>query len=67
MELCLPDFPELELEKELLAYLNQFAANYRYPEEFASRDQAKIAIKAMKKLRDILRTQFMRSLQGEIF
>ena len=56
MELCLPVFPELELEKELLAYLNQFAVNYRYPGEFATKEQVKTAVKSMKRLRAIFRT-----------
>lgn len=55
MELCIPVFPELELEKELLAYLSQFAVNYRYPGEFATKEQAKLAIKSMDKLRGIFR------------
>ena len=53
MELCLPVLPELELEKELLAYLSQFAVNYRYPGEFATKEQAKTAVKSMKRLRGI--------------
>jgi HEPN domain-containing protein len=55
MELCLPFAPELELNKDLLSYLNQFAVAYRYPGESASRDQAKKAIKALKVLRSLLR------------
>jgi len=55
MELCIPVFPELELEKELLAYLNQFAINYRYPGDFATKEQAKHAIKSMERLRGIFR------------
>ena len=42
LELCIPVFPELELEKELLAYLSQFAVNYRYPGEFASKTFSKV-------------------------
>lgn len=57
MELCLPFAPELELHKDLLAYLNQFAVAFRYPGESANRDQAKQAIKALKTLRPILRAK----------
>lgn len=55
MELCLPFIPELELYKELLAYINQFAVAFRYPGESATREQAKQAVKALKLLRPILR------------
>lgn len=56
-ELCKPFAPELELYHDLLAYLNQFGVTYRYPGEFASREQAKKAIRAMKILRRILRAK----------
>ena len=55
MELCLPKVPELELDRELLAYLTQFAVKYRYPGETATRDQAKYAIQAMKTLIPLLK------------
>ncbi len=55
MELCLPVFPELELQKELLAYLNQFSVKFRYPGENAAREQVKYAIKALKIVIPILR------------
>ena len=35
MESCLPVFPQLEMSKEMLAYLSQFAVMFRYPGEFA--------------------------------
>lgn len=56
-ELCLPKVPSLELDRELLAYLTQFAVKFRYPGETATREQAKYAIKAMKVLQSILRDQ----------
>ncbi len=46
--------PELELQKELLAFLNQFSVAYRYPGDSANREQAKKAIKAMKIIVKIL-------------
>ena len=55
LELCLPKVPEFELDRELLAYLTQFAVKYRYPGEAATREQAKYAIQAMKFLRPILK------------
>ncbi|MBN1472031.1 MAG: HEPN domain-containing protein [Syntrophaceae bacterium] len=55
LTLCLPSAPELELHKELLAYLNPFAVAFRYPGESATRDQARQAIQIIKKLRLILR------------
>ncbi|HLC17001.1 MAG TPA: HEPN domain-containing protein [Thermodesulfovibrionia bacterium] len=54
MNLCLPDVPELELHKELLSYLNPFAVDFRYPGESATKEDARSAIQAMKKLRLIL-------------
>lgn len=54
-ELCLPKAPSLELDKELLAYLTQFAVRFRYPGETATREQTQYAIKAMKTLQSILR------------
>lgn len=56
-ELCLSFFPELEFQNEPLAYLSQFAVTFRYPGESASREQAKRAVKIMKELRAILRTE----------
>ena len=55
MKLCLPYAPELELYKELLAYLNPFGFTFRYPGEQAPREEALFAINAMKELRPILK------------
>ena len=54
MESCLTFIPELELQKKLLAFLNQFSVAFRYPGESANREQAKKAIKAMKIIVQIL-------------
>ena len=54
MKLCLPYTPELELHKELLAYLNPFGISFRYPGESATREDALSANNAMKELRPIL-------------
>ena len=54
MEYCLSFIPELELQKELLAFLNQFSVAFRYPGESANREQAQKAIKAMKIIVQIL-------------
>lgn len=51
-EQCLPLFPELELEKPLLALLTEFAVRYRYPGESALKADAKDAIMAMEQLRN---------------
>jgi len=53
----LPFFPELELEKPLLALLTKFAVRYRYPGELASKAEAKDAVKAMEQLRKRLRNK----------
>jgi len=59
---CLPFFPELELEKPLLALLTKFAVHYRYPGESASKAEARSAIKAMEQLRHLIREKL--DLQG---
>lgn len=41
MKLCLPFAPELELQKELLSYLNPFAVTFRYPGESATREEVR--------------------------
>ncbi len=56
MESCRTFVPEVELHKELLAFLNQFSVAFRYPGEFANREQAKKAIKAMKIIVKILQS-----------
>ena len=56
MESCLSFIPELELQKEPLAFLNQFSVSFRYPGESANRGQAKKAIKAMKTIIQTLQT-----------
>lgn len=48
MESCLAFIPELELQKEFLAFLNQFSIVYRYPGESATREQAKKLLKQCK-------------------
>jgi len=55
LKLCLPVAPELELYKEMFAYLNPFAIAFRYPGESATREHARQAVRIMKKLRPVLR------------
>ncbi len=54
MKLCLPYLPKLEQYKDLLAYLNPFAVDFRYPGESATKEEALSAIHALKKLRSII-------------
>lgn len=63
MELCLPIMPELELYRELFAYLNPFAVTFRYPGEFVTKRQAKEAVKALKILWPILRSKLSLSTE----
>ena len=56
-ELCQAFFLELELHRESLGYLNQFAVAFRYPGESADRGHAKRALKAMKELRALMRSK----------
>ena len=62
-ELCLSSFSELELYAKSLGYLNQFAVAFRYPGESASREQAKFAVKIMKKLRLVIRRRMGLSIE----
>ena len=56
LNLCIPIAPELELHRNLFAYLNPFSVAFRYPGENATREQARQAIDALKKLRTLLRS-----------
>jgi HEPN domain-containing protein len=55
LELCRCYIPELEIQKELLAFLNQFSVLYRYPGESANCEQAKKAVSAMKSIVRIIK------------
>lgn len=55
LNLCLPFAPELELFRNLFAILNPFSVAFRYPGESADKEDARQAIRALKKLRPILR------------
>lgn len=57
LELSLEFAPELELHRVELAYLTRFAVAFRYPGEFATKEQAKKAVVIMKELRGILRNK----------
>jgi HEPN domain-containing protein len=54
---CLPFFPELELEKPVLALLTKFAVRFRYPGETASKLDARNALRAMEQLRKLIRSR----------
>ena len=54
-ELCAAFFPELELYRESLSFLTQFAVVFRYPGESANREQARRAVKIMRELRLLVR------------
>lgn len=56
-EKCLPFFPELELEKPLLALLTKFSVRYRYPGELASKSDALNALQSMERLRRVVRNK----------
>jgi HEPN domain-containing protein len=55
VEKCVPFFPALELEKPFLALLTKFAVRYRYPGDSATKAEAHTAIRAMERLRQLLR------------
>lgn len=47
--------PELELAKDMLSTLSQYAVEFRYPGESATKKDAKQAVKQIKQLRNIFR------------
>mgnify|MGYP006304520093 CR=1 FL=1 len=55
MQLCLSVDSQLKIHKDILADLNPFAVVFRYPGEYATKQDAKAAIQALKTLRVYLR------------
>lgn len=49
------DYPLLEALRSDVQLLTQYAVQYRYPGENADRDEAREALKAMKRVRKVLR------------
>ena len=52
--------PELEFEEDILRDLNQYAVEFRYPGEMATKREAREAIKKANKLRKIFLDKLLR-------
>lgn len=47
--------PDFELVRDALLLLNDYAVNIRYPGEVATKDEARVAVKAMRTVRAFVR------------
>jgi HEPN domain-containing protein len=61
--LIVPVSPEFELVRDLLLLLNDYAVDFRYLGESATKDEARAAIKAMRTVRTFVRPKL--GLSGE--
>ena len=57
LELCLPIDVTLELQRPSLWALNRYAVRYRYPGEWADRDQARQALHVATEFRRFIRVR----------
>lgn len=53
-ELCIENMPELVLQENDLDLLSRYAIAFRYPGESATKDDAKVCIRALRRLQKIL-------------
>jgi HEPN domain-containing protein len=53
--LITPISADFEFTRDLLLLLNDYAVDIRYPSEFATKDEARAAVKAMRTVRAFLR------------
>jgi len=53
--LIVPTRPDFEVIRDALLLLNDYAVDFRYPGEFATKDEARAAVKAMRTVRAFLR------------
>ncbi|NOY77279.1 MAG: HEPN domain-containing protein [Calditrichaeota bacterium] len=56
MKLALPFVPDMDFYSNMFALLNPFAIAFRYPGQSATREEAKMAINAMKTLHQYLKS-----------
>src|SRR5574341_1429472 len=57
---CMSRDGSFELVRPALEALNTYAVDIRYPGEFATKEEARDAIKAMRQVRDFVRTKLGR-------
>lgn len=62
LELCTKHHPEFELRSELFEVLNPYSVRFRYPGEEATAEEARLAIKTIKKIAVFMRDLFPREL-----
>ena len=55
LSLIIPVSPEFELIRDLLLLLNDYAVDFRYPGEIATKEEARAAVKAMRAVRTFIR------------
>jgi len=55
--LIVPVSSEFELVRDLLLLLNDYAVDFRYPGESATKDEARAAVKAMRTVRTFVRSK----------
>jgi HEPN domain-containing protein len=58
LERCAKHQPEFELHSEWFEVLNPYAVQFRYPVEEATVEEARLAIKTIKKIAVFMRSQF---------
>ena len=52
LDLIIPEVPELEKYREMLAQLTPYATEYRYPGKIANKNDAKTCVDIISKFRD---------------
>ncbi len=60
--LITPISADFEFTRDLLLLLNDYAVDIRYPSEFATKDEARAAVKAMRTVRAFMRQKLRLSL-----
>jgi HEPN domain-containing protein len=58
LSLIIPVSPDFELIRDLLLLLNDYAVDFRYPGEIATKEEARAAVKAMRAVRAFIRRKF---------
>ncbi len=60
LKLCVSRDGSFELVRPALESLNAYGVDIRYPGEFATKEEARDAVKAMRQVRDFVRTKLGR-------
>jgi len=63
LKLCLKRDGTFELIRTALEALNTYAVDIRYPGEFATKDEARDAVNAMKQVREFARGKFGQAIK----